>query len=257
MTIEDQAIEILSGDKLLHIDMIEAIRRGEARLLDIQAGGVLLYHASAATWMMSAPDPVSARILLDSIRGNTGQAYASQANSDLSESDEPPLFVAHQEHSIAMAQALLGLPKSMPCLQSAYFADVPLPVPDGPGEIRRLDLSSLAYVHRYYSHPVGLEYLQERLAAGVFHGVFVKGRLAGFAGVHAEGSLGMLEVLPEFRRQGVAMQLQAYMTNWHLSLGYTPFAQVKVGNMASLALQRKSGYAVSDRTVTWLMDASS
>lgn len=252
MTIEDRAIEILSEDKLLHIDMIEAIRRGEARLLDIQAGGVLLYHASAATWMMSSPDPGASEALLDIIIRNSGQD-----RHIFSETDEPPLFVAHQTHYIARTQAILGLPRSMPCLQSAYFAGTPLPMPEGPGEIRRLDLSFLADVHRHYSHPVGLDYLRERLEAGVFHGVFVEGRLAGFAGVHAEGSLGMLEVLPEFRRQGVAMQLQAHMTNWHLSLGYTPFAQVKVGNLASLALQRKSGYAISDRTVTWLMDASS
>lgn len=257
MTIEDRAIEILSEDKLLHIDMIEAIRRGEARLLSIQAGGVLLYHASAATWMMSAPDPAAAESLLGCICGNEDQAFSVQARQVLSEAVEPPLFVAHQTHYIARTQTLLGLPRSMPCLQSAYFAGTPLPEPKGPGEIRRLDRSSLADVHRHYSHPVGLDYLRERLEAGVFHGVFVDGRLAGFAGVHAEGSLGMLEVLPEFRRQGVAMQLQAYMTNWHLSLGYTPFAQVKVGNLASLALQRKSGYAISDRTVTWLMDASS
>lgn len=256
MTLEDQALQILSEDKLLHIDMIEAIRRGEARLLVIQANGVLLYHASADTWMMSAPDPADAESLLASICRNEGQAFFAQTRQIVSETDEPPLFVAHQTHYIARAQTLLGLPRSMPCLQSAYFAGTPLPVPDGPGEIRRLDRSYLVDVHRHYSHPVGMDYLRERLEAGVFHGVFVKGRLAGFAGVHAEGSLGMLEVLPDFRRQGVAMQLQAHMTNWHLSLGYTPFAQVKVGNLASLALQRKSGYAITDKMVTWLMDAS-
>ena len=38
----------------------------------------------------------------------------------------------------------------------------------------------------------------------VMHGAFQKGELLGFIGMHSEGSVGMLEVLPQHRRKGAA-----------------------------------------------------
>lgn len=46
-----------------------------------------------------------------------------------------------------------------------------------------------------------------RLRAGVMLGAFLRDRPAGFIGLHEEGSMGMPEVLPEFRRMGVARAL--------------------------------------------------
>ncbi len=245
----EKAIDFLSIDRLLHIDMLETIRRGHARLLHVTDRGVLLYHVPGDTWMMSAEDPATADEMLAFLA-----RLKKSGRPGGEEPDGPTLLVAHQDHYLEQAQSLLGLPFRMACRQSAYLEKTPLPEPAGAGEIRQLGPEHLSEVHRHYSNPVGLPYLRERLEAGVFHGVFIDGQLAGFAGVHAEGSLGMLEVLPGFRRQGVATRLQAFMTNWHLSLGYTPFAQIKVGNESSLALQRKVGYAVSEKEVTWLMD---
>ena len=51
-------------------------------------------------------------------------------------------------------------------------------------------------------------YVTERLRAGVMIGAFVDGRLAGFAGIHSEGSMGMLEVFEPFRRQGIGYALE-------------------------------------------------
>ena len=61
-------------------------------------------------------------------------------------------------------------------------------------------------------HP---EYVEDRLKAGVIFGAFVDGRLAGFVGEHHEGSMGMLEVVPEFRRRGIAQALEAALIRLH------------------------------------------
>ena len=45
----------------------------------------------------------------------------------------------------------------------------------------------------------GRDYVAERLAAGAMTGAFLDGVLAGFIGIHEEGSIGMLEVLPAYR----------------------------------------------------------
>ena len=40
-------------------------------------------------------------------------------------------------------------------------------------------------------------------------GAFLDGVLAGLIGIHEEGSIGMLEVLPAYRRRGLGYALEA------------------------------------------------
>lgn len=97
------------------------------------------------------------------------------------------------------------------------------------------------------------EYIHKRIAAGVMHGAFQKGELLGFIGMHSEGSVGMLEVLPQHRRKGAATALMAFMTNFCLERGWVPFSQIFHGNEASLALHRRLGWALSQRPLYWVM----
>lgn len=77
----------------------------------------------------------------------------------------------------------------------------PLPVP-GPWEVRQLGREFLpVVVGHYHSYP-NPKYLGERLDAGVMHGAFEGEELLGFIGMHSEGSVGLLEVLPAHRRRG-------------------------------------------------------
>ena len=71
-------------------------------------------------------------------------------------------------------------------------------------------------------------------------------------GRHTEGTIGLLEVLPQYRRQGVATLLQRFMTNLELSRGHIPYGQVFEDNIPSLALQRSLGYRISDGLLYWV-----
>lgn len=62
------------------------------------------------------------------------------------------------------------------------------------------------------------------MEAGQLWGLFEDGQLAAFIGVHHEGSMGILEVLPEYRRRGLAMALEGWLIRWHLERGWTPSA---------------------------------
>ena len=68
--------------------------------------------------------------------------------------------------------------------------------------IRPLKAEDAAEAARYYHlFDDPLPYLRGRAEAGALWGHFTtEGRLAGFLGIHSEGSMGMLEVVPEFRR---------------------------------------------------------
>ena len=47
----------------------------------------------------------------------------------------------------------------------------------------------------------------------------MKNQLAGFMDMHTEGSMGLLEIFPEYQRQGLATELQKDMINFILGGG--------------------------------------
>ena len=69
-------------------------------------------------------------------------------------------------------------------------------------------------------------------------------------------NIDILEVLPEYRRLGLAFALEAHLINCLLEQRRIPFKQVSVDNEPSLALQRKLGMELSDATVHWLIRGS-
>ena len=96
------------------------------------------------------------------------------------------------------------------------------------------------------------EYMRGRIAKGAMYGAFIDGQMAGFMGVHDEGSIGLLEVLPEYRRRHVAMALETYVFNRFIEQGMTPYGQIVVGNEASGRLQEKMGVCFAKEHVFWL-----
>lgn len=228
-----QVMDYLQQDALLHIDMLEAIRRGKADILEASPKGVLLYHTEAEVYMMSAQEQVAAHDMLSRIK-------------------HAQLFVAHQPFYVPLAEKMLGLKGSFACVQAAYLKKEPIAIAYEDVQIEQLSARHLTFVQDWYSKNLGTEYLLERLNAGVLYGAYVGGELTGFIGEHSEGSIGMLEILPQYRRRGLGEKLEAYKTNAHLAAGYVPFGQIVVGNTPSLKLQEKLGYTISENTITWV-----
>lgn len=76
-------------------------------------------------------------------------------------------------------------------------------------------------------------------------------RLVGYIGFHEEGSIGMLEVFPEYQRRGIGMALETYIMNLTLERGWIPYGQIIVGNDNSMLLQKKMGLCVSKEQLFW------
>lgn len=95
-----------------------------------------------------------------------------------------------------------------------------------------------------------IEHMQDRIQAGIL-GVFHHNQPVGFIGTHREGSIGMLEVLPEYRRHGLALALQNAMSNELKKQGAYVYGQIIQNNTASFALQKKSGFTVCDEPTYW------
>ena len=145
-----------------------------------------------------------------------------------------------------------NLQPTMRCHQAAWeHPDAPN-VPEIPFSIEALGMDMAAHIQVLYSHDIGREYIEGRLAAGEMFGAFKDGELAGFIGLHEEGSMGMLEVLPAFRRMGVGSLLVATLCRFLMERGLTPFSQFTVDNLASRALHESMGFSISTEFVFWL-----
>lgn len=229
----EDALRFLSRDPLSHIDMLEPLRRGQAEICFASAEkGVLLKVNGGALWMLSAPDPALGLALLD--RVGPGADF----------------FVLHQQELVPEVRGRFGLSTGFDCLQAVYTRRDPPPAPEL--EIRRLDEGDLGLVTAWYHAVDDEEYLRERLQSGALWGAFPDGRPAGFAGLHGEGSVGMLEVLPGFRRLGIGRALETHMIRRVMARGWTAFGQIRRDNAASLALQRSMGLELSPQPAYWV-----
>lgn len=161
----------------------------------------------------------------------------------------PEVFSLKNECAAEILLREFSLHASTRCTQWVYEKSEP-PFPAA-AEIRPLTMAHAAFAASVYHDGDG-SYIRDRIGHGALWGVFEEEQLAGFAGFHAEGSMGMLEILPPFRCHGYAMQLEAFLIAAALKAGRIPYCHVIDGNEASLRLQQKLGLTCAELPAIWV-----
>lgn len=233
---------VLDRDPLLYIDITEALRR--------EIGQVL--YADEAACLIGFPhgdEPITEFTTL------CGDLDAATRIFPRLPWEREILVAVHEEHCLPYLRENYRV---KPFLgeafhQMAYLQPTPPPLPDSPFAVRFLDVSYLPQVTAIHKDE-DAEYLRDRLETGVMLGAFDGGALIGFIGVHAEGSMGLLQVHPDYRQRGIGKLLELHQINRHLARGETPYGSVLTTNEASLALQRSVGMTPSVPTFHWLFN---
>ena len=225
-----KALAYLQQDSLLHADMLSAIQRQTADIRFAAPGGVFLIETGDHVPMLSATDASLGTQLI--------RQYASLG-----------AIVVHQPGLLPAADQA-GLTVHTLCFQAVYTSPHPLPL-HCPYPITPLTQEDLPDVMAHYQLIRDPRRLLELIARGHMWGVRDGATLMGFIGIHGEGSMGLLEVFPPYRRMGLAYALESYLINWHIKQGLTPYCQVFEDNAASLALQRKLGLSFSAGRISW------
>ena len=224
---EREILAYLERDKAIRIDMIEAIRRKTATVTYAAPDAVLLKTVSGF-YLLAGDTPEACERALDAV--NDG-FYA---------------FVAHNEVSReAVQKRYPKLDHLSPCRQAYYPKREPIPVPPV-CEIRPFPVDRVTFLVSVYDPEGDPADYENAVRAGDVLAAYRGGKIAGFIGFHGDGSGGMLEVLPEFRRLGIGTALEIALHNLALSRGWTPYGQIRVENEASLKLQERLGMVVSD-----------
>ncbi|HWS42804.1 MAG TPA: GNAT family N-acetyltransferase [Pseudoflavonifractor sp.] len=234
MNEREWAVGYLERDRLRYMNLLEVFRRGSAEMLLLREDGLLLRDRESLAYMLTAESHQAASAMIAHIPRGSG------------------LCVAHQDWYLPVLRARLGLGGGMTCHQAAWLGERPPESSDFPGELRPLDAAWAPRVRALYGH----DYADEAYIAGAVErgmlGAFVDGSLAGFVGTHDEGTIGLLQVLPQYRRLGVGEALYRAMIRRRLDRGGYALAHIEAGNEASLALQRKVGMALSAHLLYWM-----
>ncbi len=225
----------VTREPLLHVCLTEPLRLGQAEIVRQTERGILVYDRPGKLLILSARDLSAAEALLDGV-----------------ERRYPADFFLLCDEALAPAIARFGLPHTMRCRQAAYLkkerppAD-PRLIIEVPGE------AAFARILTAYAMDSPAELERRRSAGELFFARTTDGEDVGFAGLHAEGCFGLLEVFPEQRGRGYGAALEAHILRFCLDAGRIPYCQVEAENEVSLNLQRKLGLEISDRIMlmTW------
>ena len=229
-------------EKRMHFaNFLEIFRRGIGTVCYAAPDGLLVRFTTPGIYFISAATTEAVQRMLALI-------------------DTCYLICCREIFYLDLLRETFGLNGHNICTQYAFDREVwdgrPFPVPSFEGEIRPLTREHLPLVHQtYHDGKDDIEYLSGLIDTGMLLGLFTPGGvLAGFIGFHGEGSAGLLEVLPAYRRKGYGRVLELSALNYALlDMGQLyPYGQVVRGNEPSLALQGTMPQLVFDATeLTW------
>ena len=215
----------------LNIDRV--IKRGTAQIIE-RADDAILLKDTKSKALMLACDEVEKGIEI--LERNNGEA-------------KPLIMISNAELGRKVAERF-GYEGVMECYQMAYLAKEP-PAADDVLEYRTATMENYPLISREYGL-VSEDELKELIERGNIIMGYENGEAVGFIGEHMEGSIGLLQVLQEHRRNGYGLALEMEMIRRTIEKGYIPFGQVVVDNTASLELQKKLGLTKSEGTIFWM-----
>lgn len=228
------ALRFLSQDPVRYVDMAEVIRRDTAEILAAGPDGILLRETCSDAYMAAPATEAAGLALLGAIP------------------EGAQLIAAHAPCPTEAIARRFGLSRQMACHQAAYLDRCAPQVPPLPYAIRPVAPADAGTVLALYGQHTTPAYVGGRIAAGEMLGAYDGARLCGFVGLHEEGSMGMMEVDPAYRRQRIGYALAASMIGMQLARGRTPFSQFLTTNDASRRLHEALGMRISPHLVTWL-----
>lgn len=207
-----------------------------------QEGGSILYEGAEGV-IAAKPDGT---VLSDILDGDTLCARLEALS--LSNSEQ---FAVKSRSAVDALKKRFGLSGEMPCTQWVYCKEQP-PIWEA-SDIRPLteEFVPIAAAH-YHLVDDSADYIRNCVETERIWGLFEENQLAGFIGMHGEGSMGMLEVFPKFRRKGYGYRLEAFLIDWHLRQGRHAYCHVVDGNEASVRLQTKLGLTKAPLPVIWV-----
>ena len=220
----------IGGIKYLGIDRV--LQRGTGEVIAAMDNALLVRDNVSGAYFLACEDQAAGIALLDRYIG----------------SDCRLLMVS--DYAVGQtAFERYGFSEKLECYQFAYYGEKP--IIDTRLFIRAAEEQDLTMLTGHY-RMISPEELEEVVRRKSILLGYYEGQPVGFIGEHLEGSMGILYVLPEYRRRGFGTALQNCLIAKTMDEGFVPFGQVEKGNRKSLRLQEKIGMTGSDDRIVWM-----
>lgn len=231
---KERAVKYLSKNYLKNVGILECIKNDEIDYIYNDFDGVFIWDKTADIYMISTDSPETCIKAISNI-------------------DSPGLIVCHNLYEKDVIQPLYNLWGVNECWQGAWLKNEGFDFTPT-CEIRKLasDDETVDVVYNNYTLAFDRTHIKYIIDGIGMYGAYVDGKLAGFIGRHEERSMGLLEVLPEYRKMGIGKQLIMFLTNDILSHGETPYMHIITYNNLSRDINAKLGFTFSDSYVYWL-----
>lgn len=231
-------MEYLEKDPLHYADMLDNLRDKRTSVVYSEEDGVLLRldMGTEPAYFLTAKTGEVAKKLVKMIK------------------EKEYIILAHEFRFVSDIFDVTGILEMLPCRQASYQSEKPFEIEPAAGiEFKPLKKEHLKFVMENYSSAESEEYIKSRIEKGMI-GAFKGESCVGFIGEHGEGSMGLLEVLPEYRRSGIGSVLGKMMINRKLKEGRIPYDHIVIGNDPSMQMQKSMGMSISDSMVVWLFN---
>jgi len=119
--------------------------------------------------------------------------------------------------------------------------------------MKRLQEIEAEYIYSNYTYDsyADIDYIRDRIEKDISIGVYHKKELVGWIMTHDDGSIGILHVLEQYRRKGLAKQMLLAIIQQKLEKKELPFLHIEEDNISSINLAKSCGF-VEDEIVWWI-----
>lgn len=236
MNDKDAALTYLNKNRMLNIGMLQVLHRGTAEILHACEKGVYLRDTVSGAYMLSSDDD------------EMGIKWMN-----MFERCPYSLMQICSREAAEYARERYGFKTELTCVQAVYEEREMTQQNGNTGKlvICEPDDKAMELIASSYDK-LSIEELRK---IRNLHNLYVGYRdevCVGFIGSHLEGSMGLLEIFPKYRRQGFAAELERFMIGHMLRQGLFAFAQIETWNEKSLSLQKKLGMRISEERIFWL-----
>lgn len=234
-------LSCLWGDFPIYADMIDVLERNTGHVIYLDTDGILIREQRSGTYLLTARNKIAGRKLLGMIDERSCKR----------------IFV-HEEFLVPLVRKKLGAIRVMRCRQGVYTGINRVEVNyllERSGvsyllEVKKLDESYLDEIVLNYNELPEKE-IHAILRDGKMFGGFIEKKLAGFSGIHVEGSTGCLNTLYGYGGMDLAYNLEGFAINYQLENKMIPYVQVEISNTRSFTIQSRLGFDISPRTMCW------
>ena len=229
---EKLALEYCYKNPILHMDIIVPIERGSAEIIYAKSDGVVIRETKSGAYLFALDGYDKSIEIFESL----------------------PKCHLYSVKDKNLANYIMSKTSLVDLMEATQFANIEKKKLESGNKltIKVLDEKYLDFILEHYKGVSDPNYIISRIADREVYGGFFEGELCGFIGFHAEGSMGILYILPKFRGKGFATELQIFMNNLMIDMGFVPYGQVEISNNESSGLQQKLGFTASKEFVYWI-----